>query len=120
MTWVMVVLLPKGNDDFCGIGLIEPFQKAVQIIVSERLGAIELHDSLHGFVVERGTGTAIIELKLAQQLVHMEQELLFATFLDLRKAYNVLCRGRCLRILQGYGVGPHVLEVIAYFWVNMV
>ena len=24
------------------------------------------------------------------------------------------------RILQGYGVGPRVLEVIAYFWVNMV
>jgi len=120
MTWVMVVLLPKGNDDYRGIGLIEPFQKVVQIIVSERLGAIELHDSLHGFVAERGTGTAIIELKLAQQLAHMEQEPLFATFLDLRKAYDAICRGRCLRILQGYGVGPRVLEVIAYFWVHMV
>ncbi len=60
------MLLPKGKDDFCFICLIDPFQKVVQVIVSERLGVIELHDSLHGFVVERGMGTAILELKLAQ------------------------------------------------------
>ncbi len=62
----------------------------MQIIVSERRGVIELHDSLHGFVVERGKGTAILELKLAQQLAYAEQEPLFTSFLDLQKAYNEL------------------------------
>ncbi len=66
MTWVTVVLPTKGNNNFCGIGLIEPFQKVVQDIVSERLGAINLHYSLHAFMAERGVRMAIIELKLAQ------------------------------------------------------
>jgi hypothetical protein len=36
------------------------------------LNAIELHDSLHGCRDSRGTGTAIIEAKLAQQLSYIE------------------------------------------------
>ncbi len=100
--------------------MIKPSQKVVQILINLRLQAIKLHDCLHGFVIKREMGTAILQLKLAQQLAYMEQELLFATFLDLQKAYGALHRGHCLRILQRYGVDPRVLEVIAYFWVHMV
>jgi hypothetical protein len=38
-----------------------------------RLEKIILHDSLHGCLAGRGTGTGIIEAKLAQQLAHLEQ-----------------------------------------------
>jgi len=37
---------------------------------------------------QRGTGTATIEAKLAQQLAWMEQEPLYQVFVDLRKAYD--------------------------------
>jgi hypothetical protein len=38
------------------------------------LNTIKLHSSLHGCQNGRGTGTAIIEAKLAQQLAHLEQK----------------------------------------------
>ena len=46
----------------------------------------------------------------------MEQEPLYQIYLDLRKAYNALDRGRCLKILAGYGVGPKLLRLQKQFW----
>ena len=40
MQWVIVVLLPKGGGDFCGIGLIEPWWKVVEVIMDQRLEVI--------------------------------------------------------------------------------
>ena len=71
---------------------------------------------MHGFIKGRGTGTATAEAKLAQQLAFREQEALFETFIDLRKAYDAMDRGRCLEILEEYGVGPNMLRLIRFFW----
>jgi hypothetical protein len=38
--------------------------------------------------------------------------------LDLRKAYDALDWGRCLKILVGYGVGPNLLHLQKKFWDN--
>jgi hypothetical protein len=42
-------------------------------VIDKQLKAIALHDSLHGCCNGRGTGTAVIEAKLSQQLAHIEQ-----------------------------------------------
>ncbi len=68
MTWEIIVLLPKGGGDYCGIGLLEPFWKVVEKILVRRLALIEFHDCLHGGLPKRGTGTASIEAKLVRQL----------------------------------------------------
>ena len=65
MRWMVVVLIPKGGGNFRGIGLLEPIWKLIEAIMDERLNAIPLHDSLHGCRSGRGTGTAVIEAKLA-------------------------------------------------------
>ncbi len=70
---MIVVLLPKGGGDFKGICLLNPFWKVVEKVMVCRLGSIEFHPSNHGGLPKRGTGTAIIEAKLAQQLAWMEQ-----------------------------------------------
>jgi len=57
-----------------------------------------------------------MEAKLAQQLAFIEQEALYETFIDLRKAYNAMDRERCLEILEGYGIGPNILRLIKRFW----
>ena len=80
-----------------------------------RLEMIPLHLCLHGFTKGRGTGTGTMEAKLAQQLSFIDQEALFATFIDLRKAYDAMDRDRVLQILRGYGVGPNLLQLIASF-----
>ena len=81
--------------------------------MDNRLKVLDYHDCLHGFLAGRGTGTATTEVKLAQQLAHIEQVPLHGVFIDLRKACDAIDRGRCLEILKAYGVGPKMLKVIS-------
>ncbi len=97
----------RGGGDYCGIGLLDPMWKAVEKIMVAQLSVIKLHDSLHSRLPRRGMGTAIMEAKLNQQLAWADQEPLYQIYLDLRKAYNALDQGWCLKILAGYGVGHH-------------
>ena len=80
------------------------------------LEKIELHDSLHGCLAGQGTGTGIIEAKLFQQLVHLEQAPFFGIFIDLKKAFDTMDQGRCLAIWALHGVGPQMLRLIHNFW----
>jgi hypothetical protein len=116
ISWMIIILLPKGEGDYRGIGLLDPMWKAVEKIMVARLSFIKLHDSLHGGLPHRGTGTAIMEAKLNQQLAWVDQEPLYQIYLDLRKAYDALDRGRCFEILAGYGVGPNLLCLQKQFW----
>ncbi len=80
-----------------------------------RLEAIILHDSLHRCLALQGTGTGIIEAKLAQQLAHLEQTPFFGVFIDLRKAFDAMDCSCCLEILALHGVGPKMLHLICNF-----
>jgi len=116
MSWVVTVLIRKGGGDYRGIGLLEPIWKVLERVMDLRLETIKLHDSLHGCLAGRGTGTGIIETKLAQQLAHLEQAPFFGVFIDLKKALDAMDRGRCLAILALHGVGPKMLRLIRSFW----
>ena len=59
--------------------------------------AVTFHDVLHGFHIGRGMGTSIMELNIAQDLASVDQDPIFLVFLDLRKAYDNLDRGRLLQ-----------------------
>ncbi|KAL7516477.1 hypothetical protein ACHAWF_000055 [Thalassiosira exigua] len=59
---------------------------------------------------------ATVEAKLAAQLAYLEQEPFFSIFFNLKKAFDAMDRGRCLWILEGYGVGPKMLRLIKIFW----
>ena len=116
--WIIVVLIPKGGGDYRGIGLLEPIWKIIERVMDQRLNAIQLHESLHGCRDGRGTGTAVIEAKLAQQLAHLEQRPFYGVFLDLKKAFDAMDRKRCLLVLEGYGAGPNMRRLIHHFWVE--
>ena len=119
MSWSTVVLLPKGNGDYWGIGLLEISWKIIESIINRRIASkVTFHDALHGFRAKRGTGTACIEAKLLQQLSKMVQKTLHFIFLDLGKAYDTVDRERLLEILEGYGVGPNTLGLLKFYWEN--
>ncbi len=118
MTWEIIVLLPKGGGNYCGIGLLEPFWKVVEKIMVRQLSSIEFHDCLHGGLTKRGTGTASIEAKLAQQLAWHDQCPLYEIYLDPKKAYDAINRGLMLKILEAYGVWPNLLRLQNLFWQN--
>jgi hypothetical protein len=116
MSWMVIVLLPKGGGNFQGIGLLNPCWKVMEKIMVRRMGAIDFCPCLHGGMPKRGTRTATIEAKLAQQLAWVEQEPLYQIFVNLRKAYTHLNQEKCLEIMTGYGVGLKLLRLQTQFW----
>jgi hypothetical protein len=85
-------------------------------VIDHRLDSIKLHDSLHGCRNKRGMGTAIIEAKLAQQLLYLELKPFYGVFLDLRKAFDAMDWERCIMLLEGYGAGPRMIRLIRRYW----
>jgi hypothetical protein len=77
---------------------------------------VQLADSVHGFRKKRGTGTAIMEVKLLAQMRCRSDEPLYLIFLDLKKAYDTLNRPQAMRILEKYGVGPKIRRIIQRIW----
>jgi hypothetical protein len=80
------------------------------------LALIQFHDSLHGGLSKRGTGTAMIEAKLHQGLARRNQCPLYQIYIDLKKAYNTLDREQMLNILVAYGVESKMLALQKHFW----
>ena len=65
--WAILFLIPKGNTDTWGIGLLESLWRVVEAIVDTCLRpSFCLHDILQCFRAGKGTRSAIFELKLAQ------------------------------------------------------
>ena len=114
--WVVTVLIPKGGRVYCGIRLLEPIWKVIERVMDKRLEAIALHDSLLGCRNGRGTGTAVIEAKLTQQIAHIEQAPFYGVFIDLKKVFDAMDQVHCLLILEGHGVGPNMRRLIRHFW----
>ncbi len=106
----------RGGGDYHGIGLLEPIWKCIERVIDHRLDSIELHDSLHSCRNKCGMGTAIIEAKLAQQLLHLELKPFYGVFLDLRKAFDAMDWEQCIMLLEGYGAGPRMIWLIRGHW----
>ena len=62
------------------------------------------------------TGTTYLEAKLLQPLTTMREEVLYAIFLDMQKAYDALDWNRCLNILEGYALGPQACLILHQYW----
>ena len=79
-----------------------------------------LHDTLHGFIEGRGTGTSILEAKLVHQLAGITNKPLFQVFLYVQKACNYLYRGRCMEIIRGYGMVQNIAHLIDHHWYSLL
>jgi len=82
----ILVLLPKPDGDFRGIALLEVLYKLISSIINQRLVkamTTKFHDGIHGFRSGRGTGTAIMEVKLMMQLAQQVNKPLHMVFIDL-------------------------------------
>ena len=73
MGWTVLVIITKGNTNTRGIGLLETLWKVVEALIETCLRvSLQMNNFLHGFRAGRGTRTAIMELKLAQELASIE------------------------------------------------
>ena len=78
--------------------------------------SIILHDYLHGLRNGRGVGTETLEENLAQDIAGLCHAPLLQVFMDVRKAYDSLERGRCMEILKGYGLRTNLQRLLHRFW----
>ena len=62
------------------------------------------------------TGKATLEDKILQNIAGLWQDVLYDIFVYLHKDYGVLEQGRDLEILEGYGVGLQVYQLLIYYW----
>ncbi len=113
---MITVLIPKGGGEYQGIGLLKPIWKVLKKVMDHRLEAIVLHNNLHGCLALWGTGTGIIQAKLVQQLVHLDQMPFFGIFINLREAFDAMDWGRCIEILVLYVLGPQMFPLTHNFW----
>ena len=70
------------------------------------------HDTLHGFWMRRGMGTANFKSELLQQITAIREAVLHNISLDPHKSHNSLDQDRCLEILYGYGMGTKMLRLL--------
>ena len=109
--------LPKVNADTQGIGLFEVLWKFTNAVINTWVKMdVEFHDASHGFRTRRGTGAAIVDLKISQELDIIYQNPFLLLLLDLRKAYDTLDCRSLLKILEGYGAGPKLCGILVEFW----
>ena len=108
LSWTFLALLPKGQADHRGIGLIEIVWKLLEAIIDTRVKkVVSFHDILHGFQgrypgSQAGTGVGQVPLLLI--------------FLDLRKAYDTVDREEAMTTMEEYGVGPNARRLLQAFW----
>lgn len=82
--------------------------KLIEAVIDSRIkAAVVFHDISHGFRAKRGTGTAILEVKLAQGLASVAQVPFFFVFLDLWKTHDALDRDAVITTMEECGVGPN-------------
>ena len=109
-----MVLIPKTNMDTQGVGVLGSEWKVVEAVIDNWIKTVvQFHNFLHVFCTGRGLGTAIMDIKIAQELASVYQEPLFLLLFDIRKAYDNLDRGRLLQTLAGYWAGLKLRELMA-------
>jgi Reverse transcriptase (RNA-dependent DNA polymerase) len=115
-----MVLVPKPlYQGYHGIALLETLYKLVSMLIHGRLNTtIGLHESIHGLQTQRETGTAIMHVKLLMQQVQRDSDPMYLIFLDLKNANDTIDCSQILQMLQKYGVGPNMLQIIENIWAH--
>ena len=119
LSWNILVFLPKVNMNTYGIILLKFLWKVVKAVISTQFKmCVKFHDVLHGFCARQGTGVAIMELKMVQDMYSIYQNHFLLLFLDISKAYDMLDRGRFLQTLERYGARKKLCGILVDFWEN--
>lgn len=93
-----------------GIGVNGEMWKVVSLIINDRIKTnIRIHRCTHGFRTQRGTATAVIELKLASTLSKQHHAPLYTVFLDL-KSLRLCGQKRIIRCTTMLRFWPAHLE----------
>ena len=91
MGFTIMELITKANTDIRGISLLEVIWKVVEAVIDTLIKTVvQFRDVFHGVLAGREAGTAIMELKPAQELETVDQYPLLSVLIFLIKSYTNL------------------------------
>ena len=121
--WKILIIVPvpkKGDltkpDNYRGISLISLVMKLYNRLIMNRLRpALDplLRTAQNGFRAKRTTVGQIVALRRLLEGVRANNLSCVLTFIDFRKAFDTIHRGKLMEILRAYGVPEKIVSAIA-------
>ena len=109
-------------DNYRGISLLSIVGKVFARVILKRLQVLAervLPESQCGFRSKRSTIDMISAIRLLQEKCREQKQPLFAAFVDLTKAFDLVSRSGLFEVLKKIGCPPSLLSLIMSFHTNM-
>ena len=109
-------------NNFRGISLLSIVGKVFGRVILVRLQKLAERvypESQCGFRAERSTIDMVFSLRQLQEKCREQPMPLYIAFIDLTKAFNLVCREGLFKILSKIGCSPKLLSLIESFHTNM-
>ena len=121
-----IIPVPKSGDlsktdNYRGISLTCIIAKVFNRMILNRIrGAIDpkLRDNQNGFREKRSTVAQILALRRIIEEVKRNNLPSVLTFIDFKKAFDSIHRGKMMKILKAYGVPPRLLQAVRSMYAN--
>lgn len=121
-----IIPVPKSGDlsntnNYRGISLICIIAKMYNRLILNRIRTVidpRLRRNQNGFRSNRTTVAQILALRRIIEGVKAHILSVVITFIDFKKAFDTIHRGKMLRILKAYGLPPNILRAIEAMYTN--
>ncbi|XP_072037323.1 uncharacterized protein [Amphiura filiformis] len=115
-----IIPIPKSGDlsqggNYCGISLSSIVAKTFNRLILNRIRLkvdVLLRNNQNGFRVGRTTVSHILALRRILEGVKAKNLPAIITFIDFRKAFDTIHRGKMLQILRAYGIPKQLVDAI--------
>ena len=125
-SFMNIVPVPKSGDlsktdNYRGISLICIIAKMYNRLILNRIRSVidlRLRTNQNGFRPTRTTVAQILALRRIIEGVKSNNLKAILTFIDFKKAFDSIHRGKMIRILKAYGIPPNLLQAIEKMYTN--
>ena len=125
-SYMNIIPVPKSGelsktDNYRGISLICIIAKMYNRLILNPIRSvidIRLRVSQNGFLPKRSTVAQILTLRRIIEGVKANNIEAVMTFIDFKKAFDSIHRGKMMRILKPYGIPPNLLQAIEMMYTN--
>jgi len=113
--------VPTPMDNYRGISLICIITKIYNRMILNRIRSKidpRLRNNQNGFWPKRTTVAQILALRKIIEGVKENNLTAILTFIDFKKAFDLIHRGKMMQILRAYGIPPNLLRAIERMYTN--
>ena len=125
-SYMNIIPVPKSGDlsntnNYRGISLICIIAKIFNRLILNRIRSVidvKLRYNQNGFRPKRTTVGQILALRRIIEGVKANNLSAIITFIDFRKAFDSIHRGKMMKILKAYGIPPNLIRAIECMYTN--